>query len=254
MALEQARKVAYRRRVHILSHAVVVERLRYVSPAGDGHLVRIGDEYICVGARRFDDVVFAELAVCVRGIPVRHLAIFLGGGIFLAGAVFGSLGQGASRCFFFRLRRLRVVQYLPGVARKCASWAGYSGDWGCWWWSAVGLSVAADGAYLPRIVWFAPHRVPVISYRQGRRSHGRRDKSCAEKHAPNLLVLVDAARLKGTSRYCASRLAGGNAQGQTHSETSSNYLCTNVTADSGETSEPARVAVMQTAENVPKAV
>jgi hypothetical protein len=30
-----------------------------------------------------------------------------------------------------------------------------------------------------------------------------------------------------TSACCGSRLARGNAQGQTHSETSSNYLCTN---------------------------
>jgi Bacterial regulatory proteins, tetR family len=30
-----------------------------------------------------------------------------------------------------------------------------------------------------------------------------------------------------TSACCTSRLAGGNAQGRTHSETSSNYLCTN---------------------------
>jgi hypothetical protein len=30
-----------------------------------------------------------------------------------------------------------------------------------------------------------------------------------------------------TSACCTSRLARGNAQEQTHSETSSNYLCTN---------------------------
>ena len=30
-----------------------------------------------------------------------------------------------------------------------------------------------------------------------------------------------------TTACCTSRLAHGNAQGQTHSETSSNYLCTN---------------------------
>jgi hypothetical protein len=30
-----------------------------------------------------------------------------------------------------------------------------------------------------------------------------------------------------TSACCTSRLARGNAQGQTHSQTSSNYLCTN---------------------------
>jgi hypothetical protein len=30
-----------------------------------------------------------------------------------------------------------------------------------------------------------------------------------------------------TSAWCTSRLARGNSQGRTHSETSSNYLCTN---------------------------
>jgi hypothetical protein len=36
-----------------------------------------------------------------------------------------------------------------------------------------------------------------------------------------------------TSACCTSRLAGGNAQEQTHSETSSNYLCTNDGLETG---------------------
>jgi hypothetical protein len=42
-----------------------------------------------------------------------------------------------------------------------------------------------------------------------------------------VLQFCSAAVSIFTSACCASRLARGNAQEQTHSETSSNYLCTN---------------------------
>ncbi len=42
-----------------------------------------------------------------------------------------------------------------------------------------------------------------------------------------VLQFCSAAVSIFTSACCASRLARGNASGRTHSETSSNYLCTN---------------------------
>ena len=66
----------------------------------------------------------------------------------------------------------------------------------------MALSVVAEVAYLPCVVWVAAHRVPVV-------------------------------RSNFTSACCTSRLARGNAQGQTHSETSSNYLCANDGLETG---------------------
>jgi hypothetical protein len=48
-----------------------------------------------------------------------------------------------------------------------------------------------------------------------------------------VLQFCSAAVSIFTSGCCASRLARGNAQEQTHSQTSSNYLCTNDGLETG---------------------
>src|SRR5271166_1809372 len=77
---------------------------------------------------------------------------------------------------------------------------------------------------------------PLVSVAVKTYPRDERDEASLPERQPELGVLRRlrvsgrrASRMVSnfTSACCTSRLARGNAQGQTHSETSSNYLCTN---------------------------